>query len=81
VPSTTRFLAFIATGSHHNCSDTATAMSRTTTYSLTAPDRPTATLAIDSNGTTAGPYILTDTACAMLWSAGTPIACRSGGPC
>jgi hypothetical protein len=68
-------------GGHHNCSDTATAQSGTTTYSLVAPDRPTTTLTIESDGTTAGPYTLTDATCTMLWSIGTPITCRSGGPC
>lgn len=69
------------TGSHHNCSDTATGKAGTTTYSLAAPDRATATLTIESNGSSVGPYTLTDTACAMWWSAGAQITCRSGGPC
>ncbi len=67
--------------SHHNCNDTATGSSGTTTYAITAPDRPTATLTIESNGVTAGPYTLDDTACAMWWSAGAQITCRSGQPC
>lgn len=68
-------------GSHHNCDDTATGKAGTTTYSLVAPDRATATLTIESNGSSAGPYTLTDTACAMWWSAGAQITCRSGAPC
>lgn len=67
--------------SHHNCSDTATGKAGTTTYALSAPDRATATLTIEGNGSSTGPYTLTDTACTMLWSAGAPITCRSGGPC
>lgn len=73
--------ALAYTTSHHNCSDKATGKSGTTTYALTAPDRPTVTLTIDRNGTTAGPYTLTDTTCTMMWSPGVPITCRSGGPC
>jgi hypothetical protein len=69
------------TGSHHNCSDTATATAGTTKYSITAPDRPTATLTIETDGATTGPYTLSDTACTMYWSAGAPITCRSGAPC
>ena len=69
------------TGSLHNCGDTATATAGTTKYSITAPDRPTATLTIEADGATLGPYTLTDTACTMFWSAGAPISCRSGGPC
>lgn len=68
------------TGSHHNCSDTATATSGATTYLFAAPDRPVVTLTID-NGTPAGPYTLTDTTCTMSWSPGVPITCRSGGSC
>jgi hypothetical protein len=69
------------TASHHNCNDTATGKSGTTTYALTAPDRSTVTLTIDRNGTPAGPYTLTDTTCTMMWSPTVPLTCRSGGPC
>lgn len=69
------------TGSHHNCSDKAIAQSGTATYTVAAPDRPTATLTIESNGTARGPYTLTDTTCTMSMSPGVPITCRSGGPC
>jgi hypothetical protein len=69
------------TGSHHNCSDKATATSGSTTYSFAAPDRPSATLTIESNGTSTGPYSLSDTACTMRNSTGTVLQCRSGGPC
>jgi len=68
------------TGSHHNCSDTATVTSGTTTYSFAAPDRPTATLTID-DGASVGSYTLTDTTCSMSWSPGVPVTCRSGGSC
>jgi hypothetical protein len=64
-------------GSHHNCSDTASATSGTTTYSFVAPDRSPASLTINSNGTIMGPYTLTDTEC-TYW--GMP-RCGSGGPC
>jgi hypothetical protein len=69
------------TGSLHNCSDKATATSGTTTYSFAAPDRSPATLTIQSNGTSAGPYTLSDTACTMRNSTGAVLQCRSGGPC
>jgi hypothetical protein len=64
-------------GSHHNCSDTASATSGTTTYSFVAPDRSPAALTIKSGGTTTGPFTLTDTDC-NYW--GLP-RCSSGGPC
>lgn len=67
-------------GSHHNCDDTATATAGATTYSIVAPDRPSATLTIQGNGTTTGPFTLDDQTCAMTMSAG-PVTCRSGGPC
>jgi len=66
--------------SHHNCGDTATASTVGTTYTIAAPDRPSATLTIE-NGASPGPFSLTDTTCTLVSPSGVQIACRSGGPC
>ena len=69
------------TGSHHDCSDTATATSGSTTYSLRAPDRSSTSITIDGSGAANGTWTLTDTTCAMAGSLALPAGCRSGGPC
>jgi hypothetical protein len=69
------------TGSHHNCSDSATATSGSTTYSLKAPDRSTASITIDGAGAANGTWTLTDFTCTMAGALARPAGCRSGAPC
>lgn len=68
------------TGSHHNCSDSATATSGSTTYTIKAPDRSQAQIIING-GTVNGTWSLTDSTCSMAGSLALPAGCRSGGPC
>jgi hypothetical protein len=70
-------------GSHHNCADSATAIAGTTTYSMSAPEWEETSLTITTGGTSAGPYLLTSSSCAMTQSElpGT-LKCRPhGGGC
>jgi hypothetical protein len=67
------------TGSHHNCSDKATATSGSTTYSLGAPDRSSTSITIAGSGAANGTWTVTDTTCSMAGS--FTAECRSGGPC
>jgi len=68
-------------GSHHNCSDKASATSGRWSFELRGPDRSTALLTVREDGTVVHDTVeLTDESCSSTTPIG-PETCRSGGPC
>lgn len=68
-------------GSHHNCTDKASASARTMTFDLTAPDRSASSLTVREGGTVVEDSVLLENTTCTMSSPFGPVVCRSGGPC
>lgn len=67
------------TNTHHNCVDSATAISGSMTYSLTMPNRSPAEITIVNNTLTLGTWILTNNACTVATASRViPNGCQVG---